>query len=179
MSKIAVGALVGDGAAQTVKCGFIPDYVRVVNVTDGDKDTEWFRGRAMPFTSGGTTEIEVGDTIVGATSGAEAPVKQVLLSSGTWAGGDAAGFILFDEISKTGTFESENLDVGATLNLATVTVDVENTISTDTEVASETGNAAISAYLGDADNAKGFTIGLTISEEAKLLRWVAMRADGS
>lgn len=177
-SQVKVGAILGNGAAQNIELGFIPDYVKVVNVSDGDKDTEWFRGKVIPFSSGGTNEVVAGDTIVGATSGATAYVREVLLASGTWAGGDAAGFFLTYEDDISGTFGSENVyvegDGGS--NDATVTVQVEHTVSTDTEVASETGNAAISAYVGVAgSNAKGFTIGSTISEDNKLLRYVALR----
>lgn len=78
-------------------------------------------GRTLTFTSGGTTEIAEGDTITGATSSATAVVKRVILTSGSWAGGDAAGrFIVY---SQTGTFGSENLDVGASTNLATIAGD--------------------------------------------------------
>lgn len=172
--------LVGDGAAQNVELGFIPELVIVTNTTDGDKISIWHRGKIIPFSSGGTTEIAAGDTITGATSGATAIIKQVLLYSGTWAGGDAAGFFVCNEDEITGTFGSENVyvssDTTSGTNDATVTVQVEHTVSIDTEVASETGNAAISAYLGTAAGySQGVTIGSTISEEAKLLHLVAFR----
>jgi hypothetical protein len=75
-------------------------------------------GRELSFTSGGTTEITEGQTITGATSGATAVVARVVLLSGTWAGGDAAGRFILS--SQTGTFQAENLNVGASLNLATI-----------------------------------------------------------
>lgn len=75
-------------------------------------------GREVAFTSGGTTEISDGDTITGATSGATATVTKVLKTSGTWAGGDAAGYLYL--ASQTGTFQAENLNVGASSNLATI-----------------------------------------------------------
>lgn len=75
-------------------------------------------GRTVAFTSGGTTEIEEDDVVTGATSSAFATVKRVILSSGTWAGGDAAGtFVLY---TQTGDFQSENLNVGAATNIATI-----------------------------------------------------------
>lgn len=78
-------------------------------------------GREISFTSGGTTEIAAGDTITGATSAATAAVSKVILLTGTWAGGDAAGRIFF--ASQTGTFQSENLDIGASTNVATIAGD--------------------------------------------------------
>lgn len=82
-------------------------------------------GRTIAFTSGGTTEIEEDDTITGATSGATATVKRIIVTSGTWAGGDAAGTLVL--YSQTGTFQSENLDVGASSNLATIAGDSTET----------------------------------------------------
>lgn len=74
--------------------------------------------RTLSFTSGGTTEIVVGNTITGATSGATGLVRAVVLQSGTWAAGDAAGYLVL--ANQTGTFTAENLNVGASLNVATV-----------------------------------------------------------
>lgn len=78
-------------------------------------------GREISFTSGGTYEVAVGDTITGATSAATAVITKVILTSGTWAGGTAAGRLFF--ASQTGTFQSENLNVGANLNVATIAGD--------------------------------------------------------
>lgn len=73
----------------------------------------------IPYTSGGTYRIKAGDTVEGASSGATGYVESVSVSSGTWAGGTAAGDITIRR--KSGTFESENLDVGSNSNVATTT----------------------------------------------------------
>lgn len=78
-------------------------------------------GREVAFTSGGTYEIAVGNTITGATSSATAVIGRVVLTSGTWGAGTAAGFLYF--ASQTGTFQSENLNVGANSNVATIAGD--------------------------------------------------------
>lgn len=75
-------------------------------------------GRELAFTSGGTYEIVAGNTITGATSTATAVVTKVILVSGTFAGGDAVGRIFF--ASQTGTFQPENLNVGANVDVATI-----------------------------------------------------------
>jgi hypothetical protein len=62
--------------------------------------------------------MQEGDTITGATSGATAVLTRVALESGTFAGGTAAGTLVF--ASQTGTFQAENLNVGANLNVATI-----------------------------------------------------------
>lgn len=78
-------------------------------------------GRQVSFTSGGTYTIAEGDTITGATSAATAVITRVVLTSGTWAAGTAAGKLIF--ASQTGTFQAENLNVGANLNVATIAGD--------------------------------------------------------
>lgn len=75
-------------------------------------------GRELAFTSGGTTQIVEGNVITGATSGATATLTRVVLQSGDWGAGTAAGRFIF--ASQTGTFQAENIDVGAGLNLATI-----------------------------------------------------------
>lgn len=75
-------------------------------------------GRSLSFTSGGVYVTAAGDTITGATSGATALVKRVLITSGTFAGGDAAGRLIL--ASQVGTFQAENINVGANLNVMTI-----------------------------------------------------------
>lgn len=172
---IAIGKVVGTGAAISVSVGWIPEYVEVVNLTDGNKVTKAYLGAIVPFSSGGTTEIAAGDTIVGATSKATAYVDKVHLVTGSWAAGDAAGF--FEVSLKKGTFQSENVDVSGSTNLATITANVEYNIDVDTEVAPATGNAAISSFAGsESDVSAGFTIGSTVSASGKVLAWRAERS---
>lgn len=78
-------------------------------------------GKKLAFTSGGTYVIAEGDTITGATGGATAVITRVVLTSGSWANGDAAGTLIF--ASQTGTYQAENLNVGANLNVATIAGD--------------------------------------------------------
>jgi len=78
-------------------------------------------GLELSFTSGGTYEIAEGNTITGATSGATAVITRVVLESGSFSAGDAAGRVIF--ASQTGTFQAENLDVGGNLNVATIAGD--------------------------------------------------------
>lgn len=49
----------------------------------------------------GTNEIFAGETIVGHSSGATALVKAVVLQSGSWSGGNAAGYIVFTNMTGT------------------------------------------------------------------------------
>jgi len=74
--------------------------------------------RLLAFSSGGTTEIVVGDWIVGVTSSAKAQVIAVTLASGTWGAGSAAG--TFKIRSQHGTFQAENIKVAAGTDDATI-----------------------------------------------------------
>jgi hypothetical protein len=77
-------------------------------------------GYAVDWTSGGTYVVKPGDTITGASSGATAIVRKVVMQSGGYTAGDAAGYFVLDTI--TGTFTAnENLNVGANTNVATMT----------------------------------------------------------
>ena len=75
----------------------------------------------LAFTSGGTYEIVRGDIITGATSTETAEIVDVDLTSGSWAGGDAAGDLWI--VDQSGAFVAENLDVGANSNVATIAGD--------------------------------------------------------
>jgi hypothetical protein len=69
-------------------------------------------GFEMAFSTG-TLELNDGDVINGQTSGATATITRVVLSSGTWAAGTAAGYLTFASV--TGTFQAgENLRRGVT-----------------------------------------------------------------
>jgi len=75
-------------------------------------------GKRLNFTSGGTNKIIETDVITGATSGATATVNRVVVTSGTWAAGDAAGYVILT--NQTGNFQAENLNIGVTTNVATI-----------------------------------------------------------
>lgn len=182
-SQTKVGYHRGTGAAINVELGWIPDHVRVVNLTDGDAIHENFLHKVGAFTSG-SVEIEAGDRIKGVTSGALGNVKQVILDSGSWAGGDAAGWLVLEHEDQVGTFQNEAIgsvakDGDTPSDEATLTAAFDQDGVTVTTAAAATTTAAtnISAYVGsDASASKGFTIGATIAEDGKLLGYVATRS---
>ena len=57
--------IVGNGAAIDVELGYVPEFAMLINATDGDLITTYNRGKSIPFSSGGTTEVQAGDTITG------------------------------------------------------------------------------------------------------------------
>ena len=176
---VKTGFIKGTGADKNVSIGFIPDYVKIVNLTDGDKVWENWLHKVVVFSSGGTTEIKAGDTIKGATSLATGVVRQVILDTGSWAGGDAAGWFIFEPDGITGTYQTEAAYInGGSTDYATIAVQDNDGIDIDTEVAgTTTDDTNISHYAGATTASKGFKIGATISEDAKLLGYIAYRSD--
>lgn len=51
-----VGTYTGSGAAQNISIGFIPDYVRIVNLTAPGMD-EWFNGMAAGTSVTAATDV--------------------------------------------------------------------------------------------------------------------------
>lgn len=72
----------------------------------------------MTFTSGGTYIVKIGDTVTDTTGAKTALVKEVVVQSGGWSTGDAAGYLVIG--APSGAFVAENLNVGANLNVATI-----------------------------------------------------------
>lgn len=48
-SNIKVGTYEGTGAAVNIALGFVPDYMRIWNVEDGDISWEWFNGMTAAY----------------------------------------------------------------------------------------------------------------------------------
>jgi hypothetical protein len=78
-------------------------------------------GYELTFSSGGTYEILEADTITGNTSTETAVITRVMLESGSWDAGTAAGRLIY--ASQSGAFQAETLDVGANANVATIAAD--------------------------------------------------------
>lgn len=74
-------------------------------------------GFSLPFTIGLAAGIAVGDTITGATSAATAVVSSVIVDTGTFAAGTAAGRLMLSAV--TGVFVAEFIKVGGS-NRATI-----------------------------------------------------------
>lgn len=178
--QIETFLLRGTGSAINVELGYIPDRVDIFNATDGDLiTTSWPKISMIPFTSA-SLEIKAGDRLKGATSGAEFDVVAVVWDSGTVAGGDAAGWLLIDMMTKKGTIGTENFyrisdDTSGTDDLTGVVQTTPN-IAVAAAAASATGNAGVTPYVGSSGSAAvGITVGSMVSEDAKLLIVTAYR----
>jgi hypothetical protein len=118
----------GDTFTITVPAG--SGKVRELNLTgiDGSEDaygiltagadTNDSTQKQVAYTSGGTAELQPGMVVTGETSGATAQVVSLTLTSGTWTAGTAAGVLILD--NQVGTFQSENLNATAQVNICTI-----------------------------------------------------------
>ena len=183
--------VVGTGAAVNVALGFIPDWVRIANITDDDIIHEGPLERVLAFDTGGASsggrELRGGQRIQGSTADKPtALIRDVAVHTGTWTAGTAAGFIILDLDEKPGTFtNNEDLKVATQVGNRLIG---EHTFSEETyaimsadgpssvafEIGGTTAKGAatdtIAAYYGTAGSAsKGITFGSTISEDNKLL----------
>lgn len=88
---------------------------------------------------GGTGAINDNDVVVGATSGATGTVKRVVLESGTWGAGTAAGRLIFASV--TGTFQNnENLQVSSVTKAVADGTQAAITLAKDGRVQTTTAN---------------------------------------
>jgi hypothetical protein len=88
--------------------------------------TKSFLRYRVDYTGGGTTTPVAGDTLTGlTTTTTSCRIVSVTLSSGTWSGGNAAGYFIVDQL--TADFTAENVEINdsgtddATVALTNVT----------------------------------------------------------
>lgn len=183
--------------AANINVGFVPDIVHLYKAGSVPVVNTWIRMKVCAFTSGGTYEIKPGDVIQGATSTlVRAEVRRVQLTSGTWAGGDAAGNLYWQDHHQNGTFGSENVDLlysGGTVlggggvgtaNVATVAAQTEafnfalsgNATPSSSSYTSVTPANGIQPFGGTiAATPEGFTITDTLATAGDAWFWIAMR----
>lgn len=87
--QIKIDTYTGTGAAINVQIGFVPDYVRIVNITDGDYTMEWFNG------------MTAGTSIDTAAAVAANAADGITAYAGT-SGGNSAGFTVGTDGSESG-----------------------------------------------------------------------------
>lgn len=87
--QIKTGTYVGNGAAQNIQIGFVPDFLLLVNQTDGDIVTLWFNG----FPAATSVDIT--------TAAATQATNSISVYNGT-PGGNGAGFVAGSNASKNG-----------------------------------------------------------------------------
>ena len=134
----------------------------LTNITGTFQDNEDLKMPLLAFDTG-SVEISEGDSIVGGTSGKTATVTSVTISSGTLAGGDAAGYISVKNNSGTWT-NSEEIQVSG-IKRALVNGAAEPTEVVIAKVSGTTYAQTLSAggkYEFSVYNFMGQTTGITL-----------------
>lgn len=92
----------------------------LADIIEGMTGQRWTLG----YTSGGQNKPQVGDLVEGQTSGAVGVMESYTTATGAWADGDAGGTLILRR--KIGEYMSEDLDIGAEVNLATTDGSISN-----------------------------------------------------
>ena len=119
--------------------------------------TEW----DLKFDSGGTHELLANDWIVGATGAGRAIIVSITLSSGTWAGGDAAGTLRLKSFQGTAIVNNEvlNHDIAGT--------------ATDCATADGIAIESQADYAHKGDHAKAMLV--SVVDNSAILSWTGAK----
>ena len=80
--EIATGSYTGTGSSIDIVLGWVPDYVRIINITDGDVTAEWFSG----MTDGAS--VDTAAAVASNASGSVAKLESTTLGYGFSTGAD-------------------------------------------------------------------------------------------
>lgn len=100
-NAVKVGKFTGNGAVQNISIGFIPAYVRIVNITDADITHEWFSDGSAAGTSIDTAAAVAANAADGVTAYA---------GSATAAPGFTVGTDISENAKVYGYVAMRNLD---------------------------------------------------------------------
>lgn len=179
---IARGVLKGSAAAVNVSVGFVPDLVILTNPRGSAETLVIGAGYPILGFDSGSHEIMIGDTMRDATGGGTFTVETITLLSGSWAGGDAAGYM--EIAGHTGTIANNNaLSIVAREGRAGVadaaTIDGTVTVM-DMDIDTEAGTPAavfVKEYDGGSEASKGFTLAAGALPNGEYVKWFAIKAD--
>jgi len=188
------GFLIGTGAARNVALGFVPSWVRIYDI-GGTTIWEGPVAEAVAFDNNGTADADAREIVAGmrldaADDGWSGTVKQVILASGGWDTGNAAGWIVFeagtlegaanladnDEIHASDQADLKGAATGFNLTGAGL-VRLGAKVSTAVAASAADGDDITPYYGSHAAEARGFTIGATISTDNDLLGYQAWAPD--
>ena len=175
MLQIADGYFEG-GTAATIAVGFDPRYVQLVNLTAA---TEVIYGMVaddiLRFDGGGTDEIVGGYYIRASDGGWSARVKEVILTSGSWSGGDAAGYLILEAGSLEGeTSLADNDTIRVATNKGETPSGDWGTLNTGTNYGRAydlDGEVAFITTISPAE--KGFSVTTGLGTASDLIYYVA------
>ena len=181
------GFIVGNGAARNIELGFVPSRVKITNLS-GRATYEASLAEVIGFDSG-SSEIKAGMRLDAADEGWRGTVRQVILASGSWDGGNAAGWIVFEAGTLEGRaniadndtiYSSDQADLAGSTDVATVNGAglLAQGVGRPGDGNAVSASAEITPYYGThASMAKGFSIAAAISVDNNLLQYQAWAPD--
>ena len=171
------------GAARNIECGFYPDFVQVINMTDLDNSWQANLTPIIHFDDGGTANlpaIEPGDHIRAADQGWSATVRDVYIHTGSWSGNSAEGWLFLDPGSVENPGNVADNDVIHVAKQKGGPYTATNAMVDDTDgllepgyniQATPAGTDGFILYTSDT-NSRGFTVP-SLGADNELLYWQA------
>lgn len=178
-----VGHYTGTGVAYTLELGFIPDYIKIRNRTDGDVAFEWFYGMPAAYYY---NEASGGDNTVATSNGVtvfagEAPNKVLTMTTQTGTITAAAR-----TLAGTATIFLTELKVGDVVRVIDssshhyqqdfTVASIESATSLTTVEAAEQTHT-VSDFIRLTPRKPGLTLGSSLSESGKVLDYMTLRGD--
>lgn len=144
-------------------------FINANNLTDGcgltraDHGTYW----AVSFDGGGSSAPAVDtDSVSFSTSGYTGTLRKVIITSGSWAGSDAAGLLIFEDATRTGSapIDGETITIGSATATTNISGNAAHFIgSTSADAGAFTGFNACETYLDDISDFTGHNVEIYMS----------------
>lgn len=177
------GVVLATGAEQNVSVGFEPDLVILNRARGATETVVLYSGPPCVRFDSGSEEIKAGD-LLASSAGGSLEVVSVTLVSGTWAGGDAAGWMQIKHVAGT-VADNNTLNIAGSIrgdreamtNAATVNGAVRYS---DVDIDTEVGTPAavfVKPYAGGNDTPAGFTVAAGALVDGEFVWWTALRCD--
>lgn len=174
MDRIKTGSLTALGVAYTLELGFVPDFAQIFNITDGDIFHTWFNGMAAGYACQNVNSAATENSVItsnGVTAfEGEAPGKVL---TGTFSITDG-----LKALTGSNTIMLTELKVGDVVLVGdqelTIGAIASATAATTLEAASGTETAAANC-VRRTGRAAGLTLGTSVAEASKVLRYLAVK----
>lgn len=172
MSKVKVGSYTGNGSIQNIELGFRPDFLNIINTTDGDAQEFWYYGMTEDTgISHGSSSLATNSADSITVFHGEAPFKTL---TGLYSIADAA-----TALTGVSTLMETELKVGDQIRIGDQEFTIASITSATAATVSAAASGAESSVIGVRVNgrAEGFTVGTDLSEDAKVFRFLAVGND--
>jgi hypothetical protein len=169
-----IGTLTGTGAALNLELGFIPEFFEIFNITDGDIKHSWFDGMTAANAFQNVSHADTQNSVItsnGITRFAgEAPGKTLTGTFSITTGLKA--------LTGSSTLMLTELKAGDVVQIGDQDLTIESitsaTAATTVEAANGTETSA-AFCVRKTGRSEGVTLGTSVCEASKVLRYVALK----